>query len=578
MGNEDQVCADNSTSDEFDWSEDAETSFSEEDVGEHSASCPVPTGNLAITVTDACFDTPIEGVDVQIEGPQSARGMTDAQGHAEFQNINTGAYFVAATKTDYSEDDTSATVSAETTSSASLVMQRNNAIKFIRQDNSAFPATGNDACHMISKYITNVNLPNTATFAGPAGASPDPDTFRVQILGLPAGQSPTIRVEIRRGGSSTYSEVFNMVHGNVGGQSAYRTNKHLRLVSNAPPAPKPAGATYDDEHAGTQTILAKLNDIVRATLVLGGSDKCRTELRVARPPAENGTKAIRTTDIHFVTLTGVSSQPATTVDRMSEDFAQIAIRFNLKSSTTVTSVTNVLSIQGTAGSNGQLTVRVTPQGGSQTAVTSAVTNGQTAEQMASSLATAISGHAGLSATHHRHQNQWLVMVNKGREVTFANINSTTTGVVFTEPPLNFNNDVDLLEGSVLGLNFKDTAAKSITIIAVSDTVLGGSHAAAGGNYLQTNLPGWHNVAILREASCDGNDGNLPTVAGHEMGHVLFDVGNSGHSPTTSNLFYAYVNSNVPETLTATKRLTDTQNTDARTDSGPSTTPGLLQKK
>ena len=147
-----------------------------------------------------------------------------------------------------------------------------------------------------------------------------------------------------------------------------------------------------------------------------------------------------------------------------------------------------------------------------------------------------------------------------------------------EPALSFNNAIDLLEGSVLGLNFKSAAPKSITIIAVRhNTVLSG-HAAAGGNYLQTNLPGWHNVAICNQISVDGDDGNLPMAVGHEMGHVLFDVGNSGHSPTTTNLFYAYMNLSTPETYTTGKRFTSPQNTDARTDSGPSTTPGLLQKK
>ena len=468
-------CVNNGMSDEFGWSGDelanslydAESTFCEQEVASTSQPCAPQIGDLIVTVMDACFKTPIENADIKISGPESRNAVTDSKGHAEFEEIESGSYVITGSLEEYSTDDNTTLVNAYETTTAELTLQRENAIQFIRQDNTPFPTTGNDACHMVSKFVTNVNLPNAATFNGPPGASPDSDTFRVQLLGLPAGQSPTIRVEVLRSGSSTYSHVFNTVHGNMGGQSAYRTDKHLRLISNGPPSPKPAGATYDDEYRGDRTILVKLNDIVRATLVLGGRDRCRTELSVGRPPAEDGTKAIRTTDIHFVTLTGVSSDTNTTVDRMSEDFAQIAIRFNLKSSTTVTPVTNVVSIRGTAGSNGQLTLDITPQGGSQASISAAVSTSDTAEQMASILATAISSHEGLSASHHRHQNEWLVLVNKGQDVTFANINSTTTGVVFAEPPLNFTDDIDLLEGSVLGLNFKDTAPKSITIIAVN---------------------------------------------------------------------------------------------------------------
>jgi hypothetical protein len=263
---------------------------------------------------------------------------------------------------------------------------------------------------------------------------------------------------------------------------------------------------------------------------------------------------------------------------MSEDWAQVAVRCSLAASSTKQPVSNVLSIQGTANANGQLTVDITPDGGTPASVTANVVNADTAEQMASKLASAISTVSGLSATHHCHQSQWLVLVNKGNEVTFANIASSVPSVTFIEPVLNFNDDINLLEGSVLGLNFMDSDNKTVDMIAVKDIQVLGRDAAAGGDYLAASLPGWRNVAILRETVVDGNDASCPTGAGHEMGHVLFDVGNAGHSSTSYNLFYASETANVPETLASPKRLTDAQNTDARTDSGPSTTPPLLQKK
>ncbi len=455
----------------------------------------------------------------------------------------------------------------------------NPVIEFIRQNNAIFPTSGDDSCHMVTKFITNVNLPNSASFGGPPGSSPDPDTFRVQIRGLQAGRRPTVRVEVTRSGTSVYSHDFGTVEAAaLGCPAVYRTNKHLRLVSNGPPTPKPAGSTYDDEFGAEQTVLVKLGDAVTVTMVSGGPS-ISTSLQVARPPNEDGPKAIRTADIHFVTLRGVNSAPATIVDRMSEDWAQAAIRYNLASSVTVDPVKNVLSIRGAAGFNGQLRVDITPQGRSRARVTINVSSGDTQEQISNRLAAAISGVSGLTATDHRHNTERLVLVNKGQSVSFANINNTVTSVVFTEPALDYTDDISLLEGSVLGLNFKDSDPKAITMIAVTDvTILGSSDAATGGDYLQTNLPGWHNVSILREPVVDADDSTYPTGAGHEMGHALFDVGNPGHDSTSTNLFYGFENRVAPETFASRKRLTDAQNTTARTNSGPASAQPILQKK
>ena len=116
------------------------------------------------------------------------------------------------------------------------------------------------------------------------------------------------------------------------------------------------------------------------------------------------------------------------------------------------------------------------------------------------------------------------------------------------------------------------------MIAVADiTILGGSDAATGGDYLQSNLPGWHNVSFLREAVVDADDGTYPTGAGHEMGHALFNTGNPGHHATSTNVFYAFENRVAPETFASRKRLTDAQNTLARNNSASSSNP-ILQSK
>ena len=363
---------------------------------------------------------------------------------------------------------------------------------------------------------------------GPPGPSPDPDTFRVQIRGLLPGQGPRVRVVVNRSGTSVYSQEFDTVEAAaLGCPAVYRIDKHLRLVSNGPPTPKPAGSTYDDEISGNQTILVKLADSVTATMISGGPS-ISTSLQVARPPAETRPKAIRTADVHFVTLRGVSSVPATIVARMSEDWAQTAIRYRLGTAETVDAVKNVLSVTGTAASDGQLQVRIKPQGGAFHPIAIPVHNGDTQEQISARLAAAISATASLTATDHRHSTERLIMVNKGHSVTFASLRNNVTGVVFTEPVLDFTDDISLLEGSVLGLNFQDADRKVITMIAVTDiTILGGSDAATGGDYLLANLPGWHNVSILREPVIDADDSTYPTGSGHSMGRALFNTGNPG---------------------------------------------------
>lgn len=441
-------------------------------------------------------------------------------------------------------------------------------LEMINASNVVFPVVGDDACLMVSKFVTDVNLPDVATFDGPPGPNPDPDTFRVQIGGLPPNETPQVRLDVLRGAAVTYTHAFDMIQGIAGGRSTYRTNEHVRLVSNV----------VDDAHLAHQTALVRLEDRVRATFILGGRDLATMQLPVGRPPSENGPKAVRTVDIHFVTLQGVNSDPALTVERMSEDWAQLAIRFNLVSSETRTPVTNVLTVDGTANANGQLSVDITPQGGATVTVTAPINNGDTDEQIAQRLAAAISTRPGLAATHHRHDNLFIVLINRRQEVDFANINSTVATVVFQEPALNFSDTISLLEGSVLGLNFNDNNPSTIDMIGVGrvNVLQAPTDGATGGDFLAANLPGWHNLCILREEGIDNSDAGHPFLAGHEMGHALFDGSNELHSPLLTNLFRATVN--VADTIGATKRLTEDQNTRARLRSGPDTVPPLLLRR
>ena len=107
-------------------------------------------------------------------------------------------------------------------------------------------------------------------------------------------------------------------------------------------------------------------------------------------------------------------------------------------------------------------------------------------------------------------------------------------------------------------------------------ITGKKLSQTGGDFLANNLPGWHNVAIIREEAVDANDATMPFIAGHEMGHALFDGGNPQHNTTqATNLFRAIVSA--VDTIGATKRLNQPQNTRARLVSGPGTVPPLLKK-
>lgn len=453
------------------------------------------------------------------------------------------------------------------------------AIQMINQANAVIPLQGDNACLMVSKSVTDVNLPNTATFEGPPGANPDPETFRVQVNGLAAGQSPKIRLEVLRGTATPYTHDFDMIEGVVGGQPVYRTNEHIRLVSNA----------ADDAHLAHQTPLVKLADIVRATLVFNNQNLTSMQLPVGRPPNEDGPKAIRTVDIHFVTLQGVASNPAATVERMNENWAQLAIRFNRVSTVTRTPVTNVLTVDGTAKANGQLSVDITPQGGASVNVVTQINAGDTVEQIGQKLAASISTHPGLSASSHRHINSFIVLVNKGQEVNFANINSTVASVVFQEPALNFTDEINLFDGSVLALNFGDNDLTTIDLIIVTRISINTSLtstpnlalAATGGDFLATALPGWHNVSILREEAAASTDSSR--IASHEMGHALFDGSDDIHSNVNTNLFRG--TADPTDTIASAKRLANDPgdpitdyNARARDRSGPNTVPPLLKKR
>lgn len=449
---------------------------------------------------------------------------------------------------------------------------------FIRQNNAEI--AGDDICLMVSKQVTNVNLPDTATFDGPPGNPADPDTYRVEVRSIPENeaQSTLIKLEVLRGNNPIFNHVFSSVGGTVNGESRYRTSEHFRLVSNAPPV---AGIVYDDSFLDHQTILVKLGDTVRATLIYKGKEIGKKELAVALPPNKDGRNAIRTVDVHFVKVDQAGGEADGTVNHLCEDYAQVAVRFALAKAEAVASVQNVLTIkEGKAKKNGIVSVQATPAGGAPVQVSIPVAKDETAGNVAERLAAAFTAQQ-LPTKSYRHssptENEWLVIVKKGSNVNFAK-KQDLPGIKLDEPKLDFSDDIDYREGAVLSLNFRDDDAKTIEMFSMRNftkpkPIVKSGIAAAGGDWNADPMPGWQNTAIFWGPTLDANDKHYPTVAGHEVGHILLNDPGHVNGPST-NLMFPYVGWEQPEQITSPKRLNEDQHNRIRTESGPD----LLQAK
>ena len=459
------------------------------------------------------------------------------------------------------------------------------AVEVIRADNTAFPVTGDDACHMVSKFVTNQDLPGVATFDGPIPANVDPDTFRIQLRGLPPGTAPVARLRVTRPGAppgtTVYTHDFPMLQSAANAVRDFRSNEHVRLVSN----------DVDDAHLAHQTVKVRLADDVAAIVLVGGNRLGALTLPVGRPPAENGPKAIRTVDVNVVSATAAATAPATTVARMSENWAQLAIRFNLAGQSRVAPVRNVLSVDfpaagQTAAANGSLTVDITPAGaGPATRVITLVAAGDSDQVIAQKLAAQISTNAGLAATSHRHEDQFLVVVNRGTNVAFANVATTVAGLLFIVPVLNFTDDITLLEGSVLGLNFADgTRARSTSSLS---TMCRARRKLAGRNgrglprrpaprlaKVSSVIRAWRLTGRADLPLRRARDG--PRLVQRRQRHPRRAAFQLPTSPIPTNLFRA--GNSAVDTIGSSKRLDAEQNTRARTESGPATVPPLLQQR
>lgn len=209
-------------------------------------------------------------------------------------------------------------------------------IRFIAGDNSPIPFYGPDGCLLVSKHQTDLDLPAAGQSLFGDVVS-DIDTFRIELLGYTASQTPAILLESE---IDDYSHLVSMVKD--ANSSRYRSDTFFRLVSNGAPDNKPQGSQYDDEYVAEQAILVKLGVELRATLLLDGQEQAATSsLSVARPSVEDGPSAVRLARVSICNLTPTPMTQEfleSLTRQLSEDWAQAAIRFDSASQTEAASI------------------------------------------------------------------------------------------------------------------------------------------------------------------------------------------------------------------------------------------------
>jgi hypothetical protein len=437
-------------------------------------------------------------------------------------------------------------------------------VDFIRQDNSEFPETGNGACHMVSKFTTSANLPDTATFDGPSlvdtGAGygqgeADPDTFRIQVKGIPSGQSPKIRLQVS--GSTPYSHEFTMVHGTAGGVSTYRTDEHIRLVSNS----------VDDGYLAHQTPLVKLGDTVTSTLVLGGADVCSKALCVGRPASESGANAIRTATSYFVVAdysdVAANADTAKTTERMTEAWCQAAAKFT-SSSRTKTPVRNVIRVSGTASGNGAFGVKV--DGVSVPAFGIAGPGRTSPHQIAEDIASGINAVIGAGSAQAFNTAPGFgtplahVVVKKGSSVTFTDLTETVPVTAITIPMFSITDtDVGFQdEEPCLAANCGDgNPGETIDVFIVKTLGTGQRGDAWTPNYCG-GASDMRNTSFIVLTAGDAVADN-PHTAAHEAGRFFLN-----YDALDSGAYNLMNGTSATDSITARKRLTPTQHQTSRT--------------
>jgi hypothetical protein len=329
------------------------------------------------------------------------------------------------------------------------------------------------------------------------------------------------------------------------------------------------------------TLLAELGDRVQASLILEGKTTgARIELPVNRPSSESGPDAIRIVDmiVHPVApLQAAQLDTATLRQWLNQDWAQAGVRFRILAVTAPEQpVSNVFLLDGQATAAGDLGVRVD---GKEYKV--GVNAGDDARTAAVKLVRAMGSFAYV--LNHKPVLeqaqailQHLVVINHGAAQSPAlGITARVPGLRITIPDVSRDlyNDLSLMELQCLGYNFRsaDDLGSTVEVFAVDCIRIKGSDRISGMAVIERasfedprELESAHNSIFLSSMrfpatkSAELNN----HIPGHECGHVLLNVGDTGHVPDAYSLMHYPL---TPEPgVGVTKRLSETQQQDIRT--------------
>lgn len=563
------------------------------------ASALPPETAVTLSVEDPAAGGLVSGMD-----PPAARGSAPARGgraRSGQASLTTtlGAVgdvqFVAADDLDAVTFTTVTAAFGGESVTADVAVYPQPVVRVIRQNTDPVPASGPDAYLMVSKVRPDWLLPGSGqSFRGTWGGGPfrntgegrpnpsleyDPDTYRIEVRGLPPS-IPDRRVELRldlqgepiwetgrEGGPTLPFAAYEAVCNTIGTEKTCRSERSIRLVSNARPARGAYavfGGGYDDEVAGTQTIRVGLGSQVRVAgyLTADGSVAERelapggVTLPVGQSAAPSGAPrsddTVRQALLQWHTYQKASgqtlaSEPDLITARMSEDWAQASILFRQAAPPRIVSATSprnmlVVTVPDPAAlaqmQSGGTVSGVIGQGGVRQSFSVQV--GAGGPSTAAAISNAITG-----ALLNTPINPPDAFSLDGRGATsFALVFSGAAVLDFTDVPglvnlVRFNESLELESVGPLDRNEAVQAlARAVQTPGQSATVAGQNVAVI--NVVVAPLPAIRSAAnstsllafatddkerarpntlILNENAANERDGQ-GTVAGHEIGHVL----------------------------------------------------------
>jgi hypothetical protein len=376
------------------------------------------------------------------------------------------------------------------------------------------------------------------------------------LKNIPAcGGSPYVSVIVPETGSGS-EVIYSTAQGTGDDASTYRTCAFIRLVSNDV-----------DHQLNAQLPKVQLGNHVVATLYAGGGYACSKCLPVGLPSSETTINAIRTATAHFfiVNYSDVAAKVdlAKTAERMTQAWAQAAVKFSWDS-TTVTPVRNIILIDSPATESGDFSITID---GTAIPAFEVGQNGRVAPfQIAQDIAAGI--NRVLGANKASAFNTWNpagsppvahVVVKKGSNVTFTDLNSLLQGTKITVPAFSTTDDlIEKDEQVCLAANYGDGNPNTIDFFVVK--MLLNNRASGWPAAFCGDTSDMRNTSFIRLEAADGSANN-PYTAAHEAGRFFLNF-----KDLDTGEYNLMNRTSATDTVAAHKRLTPDQHQTSRSKS------------